>query len=158
MKTNTEIKNITHDDLVSLLSAATYGNSNIRIEMLNEHNFSHLFNSDYCIEDMWATVLLNGGALKVVDILGEWNDTKDDVYNEYAYKDDETGCVAYPIILQDIQKGLEKCLDERVICYCGEESYLRTAAINLIEDNGELDVAQAYDLMQAIMFGEIVYG
>lgn len=153
MKTKTEVRGITHDDLVTLLSAATYDNPNLWVEIMNKGR--HSFTTRTCREDAWAEVLLKSDAIKVVDMCSSYDNGER--YDEYAFKDEDTGCAAYPLILKDIEVGLARCLDKEVTCHCGEESSLRDAAINLMDGSSEFDAVQAYNLLQAILFNEIIY-
>lgn len=136
-----EIKNIqlSHDDLVNLLSTALYGCSFL------EADYNH---EDYdavpedkregdCYEDKMADILLNGGHITIVDYYAEG-----EVYNTGTLDEDENG--VYEVNLNDIIYGIEKTDGFPY----AEELFIKE----------EGDYYTANNLLQIIMFGDVIYG
>lgn len=147
MERNVTISNITHEDLVNLLSTATYGSSWLCI--CKKDDVSDLEKEDDCREDVWAKALLNGHSIEVRDYYAEGS-TYGDLPHHVDNDDDE--CGVYTLTLKDVIKGLEKCASHK-------EKWVRTCFNDLYEEDGyNLDLPEAECLMQVIVFGEEIYG
>ena len=156
---NTKITEITHDDIVNLLSTAFCGSTSMSFEYDKDFFGSLKVNQTTgdCYEDHAADVLLNGGKIYVFD--------------EYAEgtahgKDGEVlddGTVMYSLTLEDIRKGLENAFNGNVKTggFDDEESlaWIRDCAEELsTEECMDFDIRMADALMQVILFGEVIYG
>lgn len=146
MKTQTIVTEVTHEDLVRLFSAATYGSSWLSISIPREDKTT-MYKAD-CLEDMWARVLLAGNPLYMDDHYAE---DKDDFYGELPHKWDKHGLMQYTFTLEDVKNGVAKALDSGG---CIAE-YIHHWAD---DDCCEFDNPQAEAVMQWIVFGEEIYG
>lgn len=149
MKIKTTVTDITHDDLVNLLSTATYGSDYFFCKVpKGSYNGTKLEDANDCVEDKWAKVLLAGKPIYVYDAYSEDStDAYGNLPHEFSMKYD---CVRYTLTLADIVKGLEKAL-----MIGGWKS---TYVNNLMQEDGDFDQIQAEALLQFIVFGEEVYG
>lgn len=150
MKAEIKITDITHDDLVNLLSTASCGSSWLGLnydsieyfELSQEQKYG-----DNCIEDKMAGLLLAGKSVELYDLYCEG---EDDFYGTLPHRYDEDGDMHYTVTLEDIKRGLEKAY---------QDDYLRECLNNLINDDVyNLDQPQAESLVQCILFGELIYG
>lgn len=149
MKTKTIITEITHDDLVDLLSTALYGNYILGADYdTRDYYECPDKKDDDCYEDKMARILLNGGCITVID--NEACD-EDDFNGELPHHwDNEDKAMCYSVTLNDIKKGLQNALDS-----LGWEA---RCAMHLIDGEGDLDLVEADALLQMILFGEVIYG
>lgn len=145
MKTKTIISDITHEDLVDLFSTATYGSNWLAINLRNP--YSEFYEEGDCREDVWARALLAGSSIEVFDYYAEGEHYGD---LPYTHDEEDGDCVHYTITLEDIEKGIAEALNIG--------GYEARCARHLIEQEGDLDLQEAEDLMQVIIFGEIIYG
>lgn len=128
------------EELVNLLSVATYGNEWPVIKAFKSDAESGMFEDCDCREDKWAKALLKGKGVIVYDFYDE--NVDDAVYN---------GEVAFPaeakhkITIEDIRKGLEIMRD----------NYPRHFA-DLVEENDDLITGDVW--LQCAVFGEVIYG
>ena len=60
-----------HENLVNLLSVATYGNGWPVVKAFKSDNEKGLFKDCECREDKWATALLKGKGVMVYDLYDE---------------------------------------------------------------------------------------
>ncbi len=137
------ITDITHEDLVNLLSTATYGSyywgfrygkdkSKVKVEPEDSR------------EDIAAKILLSGGKIEMLD--GYAEDALD-IYSKKGYFMDGMG--VYPISLEDIRKGIEDAFNS-------EDA--RHSALSFLCDDGSFDNPRAENIMQMICFGDLIYG
>ena len=92
-----------------------------------------------CIEDKCADVLLNGGKIYVTDIQAE-----EQVYSELPHTiDEEDESVTYEVTLEDFLKG-----------------FSNTDAMEYVQDLADEndDYWTAYNLIQFVIFGGLIYG
>lgn len=151
MKTKTTIVGIDHEDLVDLFSTALYGSY-----MLGCDYDAKLYkeycevNENDCLEDKLAKILLSGHEVLVGDLYAE---DEDDVNGTLNHEwDKENGIMWYEVRLEDIKKGIQKMLDH-------DESYYNKCAMDLVNaDEGNLDLPEAENIMQMIVFGDVIYG
>ena len=159
LKNNTEILDITHEDLVNLFSTALYGSSYMSAEY--DKDFYNSIPKDKkegdCFEDHLADVLLNGGEIYIYDAY-----SGGDVYIKNGklikeeYGDEEYA--QYTLTLTDIIEGLQRAAngtyktnnDTKFIRQCFNEF--------ADEDCCDLDLTDADALMQIITFNELIYG
>lgn len=127
-----DLENISHENLVDLLSTATYSSDWLVIKTLKSERFmdeevEQSVRDEWCLEDKWANRLLKGGHIVCFD-----------------YGDDEA--TRYELTLEDIKKGLVKARDGVAprdwADFCDEND----------------DYFTCNNLMQVCMFGEVVYG
>lgn len=136
--TRANIDNISKETLVDLFSTATYGSDWLEIATLKKEKhldggFSEEYLENRCCEDRWADRLLNGGHI----ICKDW----------YAAEDNEDGKPdRYEIDLQMLKDGLKKARDKEAI---------RDWCDFVLEND---DYYTCNNLMQVVMFGEVIYG
>lgn len=136
MKTEVTVKilELTHDELSNIITTAFYDNPNMAVDY--EGTPSIIYN---CFEDNVAQILLDGGTILVTDQAQD----EGDVYGDLPKYVDNDGYITYKVTLEDILKRAsnQECL-------------------RMIEDieSGEGDMFTAWNLMQIIVFGEIIYG
>lgn len=138
MSNRANINNIDKSVFVDLFSTATYGCEWLSVKTLkSERCLDEAYDKDYldnrCREEKWADRLMNGGHIICVDYLDDDID-----YNDSPAE--------YRLNLNDIKKGLKKARDGKAV----------KAWSNFV--SGEDDYYDCNDLMQVIMFGEVVYG
>lgn len=148
MKTTTKITDIAQDDLVDLLSTATYGSGYIDIAWVNKDEYLKSKEEGDCREDIYAKMLLNGYKIEVRDYYAE--DDEDFYGNLHHEWNEEDECMVYHVGIEDIVKGIAKCLDLG--------GWTAQCANNLIKQNGAFDLYEAEAIMQVIVFGEEIYG
>lgn len=153
-KNNTKIESITHEDLSDLLSTALYGSSYLSAEY--DHDFYNSIPENErhgdCYEDHMADVLLKGGTVIFYDSYAE-GVTYGDNPNK-SVTEDEEGC--YPVTLQDIISGLEKCANGTYNVN-DDKSYLNEC-FNNFATGYDYDLSAADSIMQVILFNELIYG
>ena len=159
MKTKTTITEITHDDIVNLLSTGLYGSQFLGVDYSIE-DYRKIPNPDEynCIEDKCAKLLLNGESIVIYDMYAE--DEEDFHGKLYHSWDSDNETMDYTITLSDIEKGLQKCLDGtfKINDGCDEEvGYIKKCMSDLMND-GDLDLYEAQNILQIIVFGQIIYG
>lgn len=156
MKTQTTIKEITHEDLVNLFSTALYGSTYLEADYTNPS----LKESGDCFEDILAKNLLAGDSIVITD----WYAEGESYGNLPHIVDDEDECVHYTLILDDIKRGLEKAASGTFNAGSDRwaESARRSAKVSfdsfIDEDAVDFDLVRADILMQIILFDEIIYG
>ncbi len=136
-----QITEVTHEQLVDLFSTGLSGCEFLGADY--DRNFYDAIPDDKregdCFEDHLADVILNGGKITLIDYEAEG-----EVYSKAGKLDDDGETVNYSIGLQEI---LEGCSTEEGLS-CAVELWL----------DGEGDYYTANNLLQVIMFGEVVYG
>lgn len=148
MKTKTIITEINHDDLVNLLSTATYGSSYFDVvKKKKDYYGTELEDENDCREDALAKILLAGKPVYVLDYYSE-----EEAYGNLPHEwDEKRGAMKYTVTLEDIKNGLQKALDNG--------GWDAECASDLINDNSyNLDLTEAENLLQIITFGETIYG
>lgn len=128
-----DIDNISKETLVDLFSTATYHSDWLDITTyMSEKNLDEGFSEEYleerCREEKWADRLLNGGHILCLD------------YNE---EDENKGI--YKIDLNTLKERLKMARDKEAV---GDWSDF------VLEQD---DYYTCNNLMQVVMFGEIVY-
>jgi len=147
MKIETKITEITHDDLVNLISTAWEGSCWLGINY-NDRDYKPLKNDDDSYEDKVARILLAGKSIEMSDYLAEGEHYGSLPFN---FDEEDNDTVIYTVTLEDIKRGLGKAFSS--------QNYISTYAHHLIEDDGvQLDQPEAEALMQYILFGEEIYG
>ena len=148
MKTKTIITEITHNDLVILLSTATYGSSYFDVvKKKKDYYGTELEDENDCREDTWAKILLAGNSVYVLDYYSE-----EVAYGKLTHEwDEKRGAMKYTVTLEDIKKGIQKAIDNG--------GWDAKCAFDLINDDScDLDLTEAENLLQIITFGEAIYG
>ena len=144
MKVRITVTELSHEDLVNILSTALYGCDYLVVDY-DEETWTKIpedKKEGYCYEDHLADILLNGHYLAATDCYAEGQ-----VYGLRKHPMpavvDEEGKVTYCLALQDF---LWACNSER-----GYK--LLTEVLS-----GEGDYFTANSLLQIAMFGEEIYG
>lgn len=121
--------NFDQEELVNILSGATYGSDWLEIYATDEERGKIKIDDTDCREDVWAKILLEGGTIQAVD-------HEDDDEKEYT------------LSLDDIKEAFT---------ILGKEC--RSALMSIIDDGGmSADYYDYNNLLQCAMFKEIVYG
>lgn len=123
------------ENLVNLLSVATYGNEWPVVKAFKSDAEKGLFEDCECREDKWAKALLQGKGVVVYDCYA-----LDDAETE-----EEKAEARHEITIADVQKGLELMRDQ----------YPRHYA-DLVEENDDLITGDVW--LQLTVFGELIYG
>ena len=135
---------LTKEQLVDLLCTATYSSEWLACKCLNsEKHLDGQFSQEYLdnrsLEDKWADRLLAGGTLVCID----YEDFEMDVeHNEEVPK-------RYKLTLKDFEEKLQKAPFEDDVCIVRSFCNWRT---------DDYDYYDCNNLLQYIMFGNVVYG
>lgn len=147
MTTEIKVTELTHKDLVTLFSDALYMNASMGARVAkNSIKLRRMIaanNEDYCREDIWAEVLLNGGCIELCDFEAECDDEPYGFNHQEVFYDEEHECMCYVLNLNDLLKGLS---NEDAYKYLTETL------------NGDGDVYDAWNALQVAVFGEEIYG
>ena len=147
MKTTTKISEINQEDLVNLLTTATYRSEWLSIGTPCGAS-DGLLTEDDCREDAWAKVILAGKKLFFYDYYAE---DENDFNGNLPHKWDKYNeCIRYEFTLEDIANGIAKCIDNG--------GWELQCVYNLINNPQNLDLDEAEAIMQVIVFGEVIYG
>ena len=128
-----------HENLVNLLSVATYGNGWPVIKAFKSDSEKGLFEDCKCREDKWARGLMKGKGVMLYDCYSEDIDEDMEDISEFP------ASAKHHLTLADIQKGLETMRDK----------YPHHWA-DLVEENDDLITGDVF--LQCAVFGELVYG
>lgn len=151
---NTQITEITHDELVELFSCALEGSNYLEAEYNKEFYNSLTRNQTTgdCFEDKIADTLLNGGEIYLYD-----NYSEGELYGGRG-EIIENNVGMYVITLADVIEGLEKAANGKY-AVSNDEEFAREAFCSFSDEFKEdFDYYYADALMQIIMFNEIIYG
>lgn len=148
MEIEVTIKELTHEDLVNLLSTTFYGSTIFAPMLIDEYKPLENRGEGDCYEDKMANVLLNGGRVAAVDI--EYDDEIFENEGVLAVVNDADEA-EYRFDLKAVKKGLKMALESK-------QDYIRSAACNFLINDGSFDAADAEVLIQMILFGEVIYG
>ena len=150
MKTKTTISDINLEDLVDLFSTALYGSQNFGADYKKEdYNQCPDKSENDCFEDKLAKILLNHGVVYIYDRYAEM---EDDFYGDlHHHWDEEFQVMEYTVSLKDIEVGIQMALDNG--------GWSAECARDLINhEEGNLDLPEAEEILQWILFGESIYG
>ena len=148
MKTRTIIEELSQEDLVNLFSTATYGSS--WLDITAPETTGADIKEDDCLEDKWAKALLAGHKVKCFDYYAEG-----ERYGNLGGVIKKDGTAVYFVGLEEIKKGLQKCLDGDIQ---DGGKWLKECVAHFMAGAGEMDQPEAEALMQVIMFNELIYG
>lgn len=140
MKFNLQVTEITHDELVSVFSSLFCENDfSVGCKKKDYAQVPKDKRNGDCIEDKCADILLNGGKIYVTDIQAE-----EQVYGNLPHTiDAEDESVTYEVTLQDFFKGLSNA---------DAMEWVK----ELADEND--DYWTAYNLIQFVIFGKLIYG
>lgn len=156
MKTKTTITELTQDDLVHLLCTATYGSKWLECSAPDCEGVD--ISCDDCREDIWAKCLLAGKPLGCINHYAD-GVIYGDKGNAVVSDEDGDESVCYLLYLEDFIDGLQKCVDGTFKTESAYEKQYMFSCFNAFkEEAGFLDMPMAEDIMQIVMFGEIIYG
>lgn len=127
-----------HENLVNLLSVATYGNGWPLIKAYKSDRESGLFNDCECREDKWAKALMFGKGVVVCDL---YDDDAEDFDGNGKFPES----AKHRITMDNVRKGLELM----------QEQYPRHYA-DLVEENDDAITGDVW--LQLAVFGDIIYG
>lgn len=152
MKTKTTITELSHEDLVNLLSTATFDSSWLSCTIASAtHDKLNDMPWD-CREDIWAKALLAGDPIYMTDHQAEGC-----TYGDRGSVN-EDGSAVYRITLQDVIAGLQSALDGDFAPNDEDEVELAARCVLHLRDGAfDFDATDAEILAQIIMFNEIIY-
>ena len=127
-----------HENLVNLLSVATYGNEWPLVKTYKSDREAGLFNDCECREDKWAKALMFGKGVVVCDL---YDDDAEDFDGNGKFPES----AKHRITMDNVQKGLELMRDD----------YPRHYA-DLVEENDDAITGDVW--LQLAVFGDIIYG
>lgn len=154
MKTKTTITELSHEDLVNLLSTATFGSDWLSCSVASLTHELRAKPGD-CREDVWARALLAGDPIYLTDHQAEGCTYGD----RGSLTNDEDESAVYRVGLSDVIAGLQFAMDGDFEPGDEDERELAArAAIHLADNSSQFDNAEAEILCQIIMFGSIIYG
>lgn len=128
-----------HENLVNLLSVATYGNGWPVIKAYKSDAEKGLFEGCECREDKWAEALLHGKGVIVYDLYDEDAEDFDGDIKEFP------ASAKHHITIENVKKGLELMRDQ----------YPRHWD-DLVEENDDLITGDVW--LQLTVFQEVIYG
>ena len=154
MRTKTTITEITQEDLVNLLSTATYGSNWLSCTIAKGTRDKLDIQPGDCREDVWAKALLAGFPIYLTD-----HQAEGETYGgRGTVNDDEEESAVYRITLDDIKEGLAAAFDGDFEPADEDECELGAkCAMHLRDETCEFDNFEAETLAQIIMFGTIIY-
>ena len=135
MKVKLNVTELSHDDIVAILSDLNC-DCHFGMDKVDGEKY-HDVEGD-CYEDILARHLLDGGNIVIID-----NDADGVAYGNLPQKIGEDDEVEYTVSYQDFIKGLQ----------C-EEAF--PYVVDMINENG--DYWTSYNLIQCVLFCEIIYG
>ena len=127
-----------HENLVNLLSVATYGNEWPVVKVFKSDAEKGLFEDCECREDKWAKALLQGKGVMVYDTYDEDVDYDADL-SEFPKS------AKHHITLDNVRKGLELMRDQYPHHYA-----------DLVEEEDDAITGDVF--LQLAVFGELIYG
>ena len=136
----TTVTKINHEELSIILEVAAYHNHAIAITIPRSQKMYVKRNREFR-SDKWADVILGGGYVYVWDMYADADSLEDKRSERAVTFDEEDHSIAYRLDLENVLAGLSK--DAGLAC-------------KVIEGDG--DAADAYDLVQYMMFDDIIYG
>lgn len=152
MKTKTTITELSHEDLVNLLSTATFGSSWLSCTIASATHDKLKDLPGDCREDVWARALLEGFPIYLTDHQAEGC-----TYGDRGSVNEDDSAV-YRITLKDVIAGLQSALDGDFAP--NDEDELELAArcvLHLRDESFDFDATDAEILAQIIMFGSVIY-
>ena len=152
MKTKTTITELSHEDLVNLLSTATYDSIWLSCSISQATRDAIKDLPGDCREDVWANALLNGFPIYLTDHQAEGETYGD---RGSACKD---GTAVYRITLEDVIAGLQSAMDGDFAPNDEDEVELAARCVlHLRDESFDFDATDAEILAQIIMFNSIIY-
>lgn len=127
-----------HENLVNLLSVATYGNEWPLVKTYKSDRDAGLFNDCECREDKWAKALMFGKGVVVCDL---YDDDAEDFDGNGKFPES----AKHRITMDNVRKGLELM----------QEQYPRHYA-DLVEEDDDAITGDVW--LQLAVFGDIIYG
>lgn len=154
MKTKTTITEVTQEDLVNILTTATYGSSWLTCCIASGTRMKLDIQPEDCREDVWAKALLAGFPVYLTDHQAE-GETYGDKGTLHSCDND---CAVYRVTLDDIKEGLAAAFDGDFEPADEDECELGAkCAMHLRDETSDFDNFEAETLAQIIMFGTIIY-
>lgn len=151
---------ISHEDLVTLFSDSLYGDHTFDAWVDEENEPLKSKGEGDCYEDKLANVLLNGGYICITDNEAEEDECNSDVlpiagvytgtsmFGEYR-------APYYKIDLERIKQAFKEILAQNTTGEYSDGLYKNYIATYVDEDG---DFYDAWNILQYIIFGDVVYG
>lgn len=137
MKTTIKVTELTHDDLVDLLSTALYGSSWFGASYDKEIYKSLKEKNGDCFEDKLADMLLSGNKITIIDY-----DAEGESYSKKCVGFNGYNAI-YEVTLKDFLHTASTKRGHRLV-------------ENVLSGDGDYWTADAY--LQRVVFGEEIYG
>ena len=144
MKVRITVTELSHEDLVNILSTALYGCNYLSVD-LDDPVYETIPEDQrigHCYEDIGADILLHGGNLKITDY-----EADGELYTKRRHKQGP--------YLDEIGRGIYFISIEDILWACNTEHGYKLLTETL---SGEGDYFTANNLLQIAMFGEEIYG
>lgn len=151
MEKEIKVTSLTHEELVNLFSTALYGDNTFCIDVPSR--FEDLWVGE-CFEDKIANVLLHGGRIKLRD---NYSANADDDVEVYGNGTDIIVETKSEELLDNLCYYAYYSISlDSILAACSTSEGYRLASELFIDEDG--DFYTAYNLLQLIVFGEVVYG
>lgn len=150
MKTKTIVTEITKRELSDLFCCASEGSPYVGFLYKKSDYEGTELESEYDYKcDKCAKLLLAGKSIIFADYYVE---DADEFYGKLPHKYSKIReCMKYTLTLEDIKKGIERALDS-------DDGYIKKCINDWFDyDSCNLDLTEAEDIMQYIVFGELIY-
>lgn len=151
MKTRTIVTEITKRELSDLFCIASEGSPYVGfLYKKSDYDGTELEDERDFKCDKCAKLLLAGKTIIFADY---YAGDADEHYGELPHKySGNRGCMMYKVTLEDIKKGIERAFDS-------DDGYIKKCINDWVEDEScNLDLPEAENIMQYIVFGVLVYG
>ena len=139
MKLEFRVTELSHADIVEILSSACYCNDYMSIRYNKNLLKGITQHGSDCLEDKAADLLLAGKHIYVID----W-DAEGQAHGDLPHSELENDVLKYRVTLEDFIKGMNT---KEAMPY-----------VYQLYENEMLDSYNAYMLLQIIVFGEEIYG
>lgn len=159
--TTTQIKFFDKEQLVNILSTGLFGNNAIGADCgvkVNPNSKYHEAiespDEEDTLEDGFAQHLLNGGTLILWDLYAEEEDDTQGRYSETAFWNEDLAWMGYPVTYDEFIGRLNK-----VLASGGEDAEYCVKLVSKVEtEDTTFDLWDGWNLLQYVMFGELIYG
>lgn len=150
------------DQLVNIFSTALYGNNALGADCGVQVNPNSKFyeaidpddQDEDTLEDSLSQHLLNGGTLILWDLYAEEDDDVQGKYADTAFWDEELDWMGYPVTYEEMMRRINKVLADG-----GDDAQFCAKLVAKVEsEDVSFDLWDGWNLVQYIMFGELIYG
>lgn len=156
METKTTVISVTKEELVDLFSTALYGSMWLYACYPQGFYKETLLDESDCFEDKLAKCLLAGQPIYFSDGYSEEGES----YGSLPCKwNEDTKAMRYAVTLKDFYCGIEHCFNgEFEASNEREKEYIKEAVMKFAMHDCSFDQIDAENIMQVVLFNEIIYG